>query len=137
MRAGRHDDRRAHRSADRGTIAPTRGEAHKAFQVMSKPGVAQSQSKWTRAEAYLGGLALRRLARRARRLGARSEPEAPRLILSTIPFAALIAVLGLLIVAFAITAWPGSQPETRERVAQKEVGTAQPGWFDEAKKEMK
>jgi hypothetical protein len=104
---------------------------------MSKSGVAPPQSKWTRAEAYLGGLALRRSARRARRLGARSEPEAPRLILSTIPFAVLIAVLGLLIVAFAVAAWPGSQPDFKEKVAQKELGTAQPGWFDEAKKEMR
>ena len=104
---------------------------------MSKSGVAPAQSKWTRAEAYLGGLALRRTARRSRRYGARSEPEAPRLILSTIPFAVLIAVLGLLIVAFAITAWPGSQPDYKQRVAPKELGTAQPGWFEEAKKEMR
>ena len=104
---------------------------------MSKPGLAQPKSRWVQIDTYLGGLASRRSWRRSRRLETRSEPEAPRMMLSTVPFAALMALLGLLIVAFAIAAWPGSQPDFQPRPAVHETGTAAPGWFDEAKKDMR
>jgi hypothetical protein len=103
---------------------------------MSKPELAQPSSKWTHVEAYVGGLAARRALRRSRKIRARTEPEAPRLILSTVPFAALIAVLGILIVAFAVAAWPGSQPGFEPSAAVPEIGTAAPGWLERAKKDM-
>ncbi len=58
-------------------------------------------------------------------------------MLSTIPFAALISVLAVLVVVFAIAAWPPSQPEFRPIPPKQELGTAQPGWFEEAKKEFR
>ena len=105
---------------------------------MSKPEVAQPHAKqWTQVEAYLGGLTQRRLARRARRMPARSEPESPRLLLSTIPFAVLLAVMAILVVVFAVAAWPGSQPDFQPPVAGHELGTAPPGWFEHARKDMR
>lgn len=106
---------------------------------MSTPDTAppRQDQRWTRIDDYLGGLTWRRKARRLRRLETRSEPEAPRLMLSTLPFAALIAVLGMLIVAFAIAAWPGSQRDFEPQKAKQELGTAPRGWFEEAKKEMR
>jgi hypothetical protein len=107
---------------------------------MSRPDLAPPQERWTHIEEYLGALARRRTARRSRRTrsGERTEPEAPSLVLSTLPFAVLMVFMGLMIVAFAVAAWPPSQrgidpPDG----AQSERGTARPGWFDEAKKEMR
>ena len=93
--------------------------------------------RWVRIDAYLDGLLQRRIARRSHRMASRSEPEAPRAILSTWPFLALLAVLGLLIVAFAVTAFPPSQPKFEPAKAKKELGTAAPGWFEEAKKQFR
>ena len=108
---------------------------------MSKPDVAPtvppSAQRWTRIDAYLGGLKRRRVGRRAALNRQRSEPEAPRAMLSTIPFAALMSVLAVLIVAFAVAAWPGSQPQFKARPQAKELGTAQKGWFEEAKKDFR
>ncbi|HEU5481709.1 MAG TPA: hypothetical protein VFU80_01275, partial [Sphingomicrobium sp.] len=67
----------------------------------------------------------------------RSEPEAPSLILSTLPFAVLIAVLGLFVIVFAVAAWPPSQPRVEPQPAERQPGTAAPGWFEEAKREMR
>ncbi len=106
---------------------------------MSKPDTAPPRQvqRWTTIDAYLGGLARRGKLRRSRRVRQRSEPEAPTLLLSTIPFAALIAVLGMLVIAFAVAAWPAAQPEFRPEPAAKELGTAPRGWFEQAKKEMR
>lgn len=93
--------------------------------------------RWTRVETYLEALARRGSARRRRRVAARTEPEAPRLMLSILPFTALMLVLALLIVLFAVVAWPGSQPEFRPKPQQGEIGTAQRGWFQEAQKEFR
>ena len=101
-----------------------------------EPHLAGPAERWIRIDAYLGGLRSR-IVRRSHRIAARTEPEAPRLMLSTLPFAVLIAVLGLLIVAFAIAAFPPSQPRFEPPLAKKELGTAAPGWFDEAKKEFR
>jgi hypothetical protein len=105
---------------------------------MSKPDLARPSERWTHIEEYLAGLARRRTARRSRLPTERTQPEAPSLILSTLPFAALICVLGILVLVFAVTAWPASQPRTEAHAAaESERGTAAPGWFDEAKKEMR
>jgi hypothetical protein len=108
---------------------------------MSKPDLAPtippSAQRWTRIDAYLGGLTRRRTGRPATFGSKRSEPEAPRAMLSTIPFAALIAVMAVLIVAFAVAAWPGSQPQLKAPPAARQLGTAPKGWFDEAKKEFR
>lgn len=109
---------------------------------MSKPDLARPAApppaqRWTHIDQYLGGLARRRTARRSRRSRARTQPEAPNLLLSTLPFAALISVLGVLIIAFAIAAWPGSAPDVTPRAAPPQAGTAAPGWLDQAKKDMR
>jgi hypothetical protein len=57
-------------------------------------------------------------------------------MLSTIPFLVLLALLGLLAIAIMIIAFPGSQPIATPRPQVREQGVAQPGWFQEAQKEM-
>lgn len=92
---------------------------------------------WTRAEDYIGALALSRRLRRARRDALRTEPERPRLLLSTVPFLALILLLAVLAIAIMIIAFPGNQPTPKPKPpAQKEVGVAERGWFEEARREM-
>jgi hypothetical protein len=93
--------------------------------------------RWTRADDYLGVLARRRTARRERETSSRTQPESPRLLLSTIPFLALIAALGILAVAIMVTAWPGSQPELKPRPVAHEQGVAPKGWLQEAEKEFR
>ena len=91
---------------------------------------------WTRAEEYVGALARKRSFRRAHRPRERSQPEAPRMMLSTLPFLALLVLLGVLSVAIMVLAFPGNQPQPRPRPVVQEQGVAQPGWFQEAQKEM-
>jgi hypothetical protein len=91
---------------------------------------------WTRVEDYLGALARRRTARKTREPKPRTQPETPRLLLSTLPFLALFAALAVLAVAIMITAWPGSQPQPRLRPAAHQQGIAAKGWFQEAQKEF-
>lgn len=92
---------------------------------------------WTKPDAYLSAMARKRSFRRARRERLRTQPERPRLLLSTVPFFALIGLLGVLAVAIMILAFPGSQPLAKpKQVAAKEQGVAQRGWFQEAQKEM-
>ena len=108
---------------------------------MQKEGKATRASprSWTRIDDYAVELRRRQdAARRRGRLKPRTEPESPRLWLSTLPFLALIAFLALLIIAFAIAAWPGGrEPQRRPAPQPAEQGTAAPGWFDEAKREMR
>ena len=105
---------------------------------MSKQHIAPPDERWTRVEAYVESLARLRIARRSRAPKQRTEPEAPNLMLSTVPFATLIGVMGMLIVVFAIAAWPPSQPRFEPpKSAEHEAGKAAPGWFDEAKKNMR
>ena len=95
--------------------------------------------KWTRPDDYVEGLVRRHNARRAeRRPRQRTEPEAPRLLLSTLPFVALLGALAVLSVAIMVAAWPvhevrpqPPQPDEHER------GVAAKGWFQEAQKEMR
>jgi hypothetical protein len=61
----------------------------------------------------------------------------PRFSLSTLPFVALLAALALLAIAIMVVAFPGAQPQSRtDRVAAREQGVAQKGWFQEAQKEF-
>ena len=105
---------------------------------MKRHGLTESPAgRWTRPEDYLGAMARKRDFRRGRQKGDRTEPESPRPLLSTVPFLALIALLGVLAVAIMITAFPGAQPrQTPPKVAQKQVGVAQKGWFQEAQREF-
>jgi len=106
-------------------------------RVSEKEKLARPARTWTRAEAYLGGIALKRSFRRAHAEKPRTEPETPRLLLSTLPFLVVIGLLAVLAVAIMVLAFPGSQPPPRPRpVAAHEQGVAQRGWFQEAQKEM-
>jgi hypothetical protein len=106
--------------------------------MKNKGELARSESlNWTRAEDYLGAFARRRTARRQREPKTRTQPESPRLLLSTVPFVALLAGMAVLAVAIVITAFPGSQPQPRRQVAQHEPGVAAKGWFQEAKKQFR
>lgn len=99
---------------------------------------AESLRAWTRPDAYLGAMARKRSFRRAHGEKRRTQPESPRMLLSTLPFLALLALLGVLAVAIMVVAFPGSQPEHKpEPVVAKEQGRAERGWFQEAEREMK
>jgi uncharacterized protein HemX len=117
-------------------IEKTAENAH--LGAMKRQGLTESPAgKWTQAEDYLGAMARKRSFRRGRRLPDRTEPEAPRMLLSTVPFLALIALLGVLAVAIMVLAFPGSQPQEKpKQVAQKEQGVAAKGWFQEAQREF-
>ena len=109
----------------------------KSKEELAPPSAADG---WTRPGAYFEALARRRTARRKRdpEAGARTQPESPRLLLSTLPFIALIAALGLLTVAIMVAAWPG-RPERHPpaRQQQHEQGVAAKGWYQKAKREFR
>ena len=76
-------------------------------------------------------------ARERRRLPPRTEPEAPRFMLSTFPYAALLAVFAMMTVLILIAAWPGREHAVPQVThAQHEAGTAAKGWFQEAQRDM-
>jgi hypothetical protein len=105
--------------------------------VKSKEELAPlAEHGWTRPEVYFEALARRRTERRKREPLVRTQPESPRLLLSTLPFIALIAALGLLAVAIMIIAWPG-RPERHPPPQQHEQGVAPKGWFQEAEREFR
>lgn len=92
---------------------------------------------WTRPETYIGVLARRHRFRRDHGEKPRTQPESPRLLLSTVPFLAVIVLLAVLAVAIMIVAFPGSQPPPKPpQPAPKEKGVAQRGWLQEAEKEF-
>jgi|KBSMisStandDraft_5_1062788.scaffolds.fasta_scaffold1444107_2 hypothetical protein len=93
--------------------------------------------RWTRADDYLGAMARRRTARRKREDRGRTQPESPRLLLSTIPFLALIAALAILAVGIMVIAWPGAQPMHAQKQTEREQGVAPKGWFQEAQKDFR
>lgn len=105
---------------------------------MKRQGVTESPvGKWTRPDDYIEALAFRRTFRRRRGGRARTEPESPRLLLSTLPFLALLALLGILAVAIMIAAFPGTQPEAKAPPAPaRQQGVAAKGWFQEAQREF-
>jgi hypothetical protein len=81
-------------------------------------------------------MARKRSFRRAREEKGRTQPESPRLLLSTLPFLALMTLLAVLVIAIAIIAFPGSQPQRKPQQAAREQGLAQRGWFQEAQKQF-
>jgi hypothetical protein len=89
---------------------------------------------WTCVEDYLGAMARRRTERRRREPKPRTQPEAPRLLLSTLPFLALIMAMAVLAVGIMIIAFPGAQPQPRP--AAHRQGVAAKGWFQEAQKQF-
>jgi hypothetical protein len=105
---------------------------------MKRQGVTESPAgRWTRADDYLRAMARKRGYRQARDTRRRTEPESPRLLLSTLPFLALFALLGVLAVAIMVAAFPWSQPRHyAAQAAQKEQGVAPRGWFQEAQREF-
>lgn len=86
---------------------------------------------WTRIEDYLGALLWRSRSRRRHRQQPRTEPEEPRLLLSTLPFLLLLGALLMLVVAIAWLALPGRLREHPEP-EPRELGTAPPGWLERA-----
>jgi anti-sigma factor RsiW len=107
--------------------------------MKNKGELAQPEARrWTRADEYVSALVRRRTTRLKREVTqGRTQPETPRLLLSTVPFLALIAALAILGVAIMITAWPGSRPQATHPPQQHEQGVAQKGWFQEAEKEFR
>jgi hypothetical protein len=92
---------------------------------------------WTRPDAYIGALARNRRFRRARAERPRTQPVSPQLWLSTIPFAAILAVLAVLAVAIIVAAFPGKQTAApKPQSAAHERGVAQRGWLQEAQKQF-
>ena len=103
---------------------------------MKKQRLAPPPSRaWTKIDDYVGPLIRR--SRSPRPTSMRTQPEAPRLLLSTLPFLALLAALAVLAVSIMIAAWPGWQPAQRSRPTPHQQGYAAKGWFQEAQKEFK
>src|SRR5690242_16838833 len=92
---------------------------------------------WTKPDTYVEAMARKRRFRRAHATGPRTQPERPRLMLSTVPFLAIFALLAVMAVAIMVIAYPGNQPAPRPHAAaQPERGTAAPGWFQDAQKQF-
>jgi hypothetical protein len=92
---------------------------------------------WTRPDAYIGALARKRSYRKAREDRPRTQPVSPQAWLSTVPFAAILAVLAILAFAIILAAFPGSQPAPKAKeAAAHEQGVAQRGWLQEAQKQF-
>ena len=103
---------------------------------MKQNGVAESP-KWTRSEDYVEALARQRHARRASRARLRTQPETPRLLLSTLPFMALIGLLAILAFAIIMMAMPRSHPQRQgANPPSVKQGVAARGWLQEAQKDF-
>lgn len=96
----------------------------------------ETEAAWTRPETYVGAMIRTRSFRRAHREKPRTQPERPRLLLSTVPFLLLLGMLAVLAVAMMVMAFPGNQPVAKPKPVTREQGVARPGWFQEAQKEM-
>jgi hypothetical protein len=94
-------------------------------------------SGWTRVEDYIVALARRRTARHQRegRSIGRMDPKTQQPTLGTIPFLVMMAAFAVLFVAIAILAWPVHE-QPRPPKAEREAGTAPPGWLENAEQEM-
>ena len=107
---------------------------------MKKDGLdepTRADAGWTRFEDYIVALARRRTARHKRegRPYGRMDCDGPAPTLGTIPFLVMMAAFALLAVAIAALAWPVHH-EPKPRKAEKILGTAAPGWLEEAEREM-
>ena len=92
---------------------------------------------WTQPEDYLRAMARKRRFRRARQLLDHTKTGEPRMLLSTLPFLALLALLAVLSAAIMIVAFPGKKPAARPASAHvRQQGVAAPGWFQEAQKQF-
>ncbi len=101
---------------------------------------APTARKWTQADDYVEafGRRGRRSFGQRHRSSERTEPETQRLLLSTIPFLALLAALAVLTVAIMVTAWRGQDAQpAASQVPEHERGVAQRGWFEEARKQFR
>jgi hypothetical protein len=98
----------------------------------------RSPTGWTSVEDYIVALARRRTERhkRERRRQTRMDPDDPRITLGTVPFLVMMAAFAVLVVAIATLAWPVHEQPPRKAV-EHELGTAPPGWMEEAEEEMK
>ncbi|HVH37350.1 MAG TPA: hypothetical protein VM757_02035 [Sphingomicrobium sp.] len=119
-------------------IASWRGETH--WDGVKKDGLderTESRSGWTGVESYLVALARRRTARHRRegRPHSRMDGAGPTPTIGTVPFLIMMASFALLIIAIATLAWPVHE-QPRPRKADPQLGTAAPGWMEEAEKEM-
>ncbi len=97
----------------------------------------RSPQVWTRIDDYAVPMRRRQRAARHRvRLKPRTEPESPRFGLSTLPFVLLLLVLLVLMVSFAIAAWPGraERRAAQPQPASAEFGTAPSGWLSAPQK---
>jgi hypothetical protein len=105
---------------------------------MKKERLAESPvERWTRADDYVAAMARKRTARNLREAKSHRESESPRLLLSTLPFLVLFALLAVLAVGIMIAAFPGNQPEQKPpQAAQREQGVASKGWFQEAQRDF-
>ena len=97
----------------------------------------KSARPWTKPDTYVEAMARKRRFRRAHAARPRTEPERPRLMLSTLPFLAVFTLLAIMAVAIMVIAYPGNQPSRRpQTAAQPERGVAAPGWFKDAQKQF-
>lgn len=104
---------------------------------MNDEHLAESRrAKWTSADDYVAAMARRLAARRGRIARRRSEPEAPRFSLSTLPFVMLLGGLAILAVAIMMAAFPGFQPQHKVADTVREQGVAPRGWFQEAQRDF-
>jgi hypothetical protein len=97
----------------------------------------RSGDGWTKPDAYIGALARKRSFRRAREDRRRTQPVSPHAWLSTVPFAAILAFLAVVVVGMVIIAFPGNQPRPKAKQAVvHHDGVAQRGWFQDAQKQF-
>jgi hypothetical protein len=102
-----------------------------------KDGLETRARAWTEPAAYIESLARRRTFRRSRGEKPRTQPEPPRVLLSTAPFIALLALLAVVTIGIMVLAFPGSQPHSQPKQVAREKGVAQRGWLHEAEKEFR
>ena len=105
--------------------------------MKGKEETTSPRESWTRPDTSLGAMARKRSYRTAREDKPRSQPVAPQAWLSTIPFAAILAVLAILTAAIVFVAFPGAQPTPKaEQPVAHQQGIAPPGWFQKAQKQF-
>jgi tetrahydromethanopterin S-methyltransferase subunit F len=102
---------------------------------MDEQWLAESRRpQWTRADDYVAAMARKRSARRGRSERLQTGRDAPRIV----PFLVMIILLGILVVAIMVLAFPGSQPQHKPKPPDRhELGTATRGWFQEAQKQFR
>jgi hypothetical protein len=125
-------------SADKSiAIAAAQANSASVDKERSPPSAPPTANRrWTGADDYVVALARRRSARRSRAPRPRSEPETPRLLLSTLPFLILLGALAVIAVGIMIAAFPGTQAQPQPKPTAREIGTAPKGWLNEAEQKF-